>query len=148
MKEKTMRDVFNCTVKPMFKKQHAPQCKKCMFFAPWGSSQIDVHHIVPLADGGSNDEDNLIVLCHSCHEEWHAHCEDGKTTFSEWMSRTPSKLYAACVLMTDDDQRTEMLQKADTMWPFVREMRMVQQPTKDDACRRYVEENCGNWVDW
>ena len=29
----------------------------------------EVHHIVPLSLGGTNDTDNLISLCHSCHEK-------------------------------------------------------------------------------
>ena len=27
----------------------------------------EVHHILPFADGGTNDEDNLMALCKSCH---------------------------------------------------------------------------------
>ena len=27
----------------------------------------EVHHIVPLAEGGTHDEDNLMALCKSCH---------------------------------------------------------------------------------
>jgi hypothetical protein len=29
---------------------------------------VEVHHIVPQADGGSDDEDNAAPLCASCHE--------------------------------------------------------------------------------
>jgi len=39
----------------------------------------EVHHIKPLANGGTNDEDNLMSLCKSCHslitavtgDRWH-----------------------------------------------------------------------------
>lgn len=27
----------------------------------------DVHHIIPLAEGGGNDPSNLVLLCRSCH---------------------------------------------------------------------------------
>jgi len=27
----------------------------------------EIHHIVPLADGGTDREDNLMALCKSCH---------------------------------------------------------------------------------
>ena len=27
----------------------------------------EVHHIIPLADGGTHDEDNLMSLCKPCH---------------------------------------------------------------------------------
>lgn len=30
-----------------------------------------VHHVKPLADGGTNDESNLMSLCTSCHEKIH-----------------------------------------------------------------------------
>ncbi len=31
------------------------------------SKWIEVHHIVPIAKGGSNTLSNLILLCHDCH---------------------------------------------------------------------------------
>jgi 5-methylcytosine-specific restriction protein A len=38
-----------------------PACYRC------GMQATDVHHIVPLASGGTHDEGNLQSLCHSCH---------------------------------------------------------------------------------
>ncbi|MDD4019208.1 MAG: HNH endonuclease signature motif containing protein [Kiritimatiellae bacterium] len=29
----------------------------------------EVHHIIPLRDGGTNDINNLMALCRSCHSE-------------------------------------------------------------------------------
>ena len=29
----------------------------------------EVHHILPLADGGTHDDDNLMALCESCHSK-------------------------------------------------------------------------------
>ena len=31
----------------------------------------EVHHIIPLAEGGTHDESNLMSLCRSCHEKIH-----------------------------------------------------------------------------
>ena len=31
-----------------------------------------VHHVLPLSEGGSNDEGNLMSLCKSCHSRIHA----------------------------------------------------------------------------
>jgi 5-methylcytosine-specific restriction protein A len=33
---------------------------------------VDVHHKIPLAQGGTDDEGNLAVYCHSCHSEYEA----------------------------------------------------------------------------
>jgi hypothetical protein len=32
---------------------------------------VDVHHIVPTSSGGTDDPDNLVVFCPSCHREAH-----------------------------------------------------------------------------
>lgn len=31
-----------------------------------------VHHIRPLREGGTNDEENLMALCNACHSRLHA----------------------------------------------------------------------------
>jgi hypothetical protein len=38
-------------------------CQKC-----GSETNLEVHHIIPLCDGGNNDMDNLITLCHQCHK--------------------------------------------------------------------------------
>ncbi len=35
----------------------------------WQRASRDVHHIVPIKDGGSNEITNLITLCPNCHRE-------------------------------------------------------------------------------
>jgi 5-methylcytosine-specific restriction endonuclease McrA len=32
---------------------------------------LEVHHIVPRAEGGSNDLANLVTLCTACHDTTH-----------------------------------------------------------------------------
>jgi 5-methylcytosine-specific restriction protein A len=55
-----------------------PLCERCakdMKITP----AEEVHHIKPLSNGGTNDEDNLMSLCKSCHslisaesgDRWH-----------------------------------------------------------------------------
>ena len=34
-------------------------------------SKIQIHHILPLSNGGKNNQNNLLLLCKSCHEEIH-----------------------------------------------------------------------------
>ncbi len=43
------------------------ECLRCGFAVP----AEHVHHIIPLADGGTNDESNLMSLCKSCHSRIH-----------------------------------------------------------------------------
>ena len=37
-----------------------------------GDTQLHVHHIKPVAEGGSDDLENLETLCSSCHRSRHA----------------------------------------------------------------------------
>ncbi len=34
-------------------------------------SKLEVHHIIYRSNGGSDEEDNLITLCHNCHSDLH-----------------------------------------------------------------------------
>jgi 5-methylcytosine-specific restriction protein A len=47
-----------------------PLCERCLLEGRYVPVE-EVHHIVPLSEGGSNDESNLMSLCHSCHEKMH-----------------------------------------------------------------------------
>jgi hypothetical protein len=44
------------------------RCCICRRFRP---TKLQVHHIVERSEGGSDDEDNLIVTCFSCHSDVH-----------------------------------------------------------------------------
>jgi len=35
------------------------------------TSDLEVHHIVPRSEGGTNDPDNLVTLCAICHSDSH-----------------------------------------------------------------------------
>lgn len=43
-----------------------PLCEQCQLKGRY-TPATEVHHIKPLADGGTNDEKNLMALCKSCH---------------------------------------------------------------------------------
>ena len=47
-----------------------PLCEMCL---KEGKSTLveEVHHIVPLSEGGNHEENNLMSLCKSCHEKIH-----------------------------------------------------------------------------
>lgn len=142
-----LREEFNSRVKPHFRKTHTPQCVKCMAFSPWGKGKMEVHHIKTLLDGGTNDSDNLVVLCNDCHEEYHKYFE-GKD-FDEWRRTIPMWVYSAVVLtMEDKAVRNEALSKLEDLWPLIKEKRMVTTPWETPELKKYVNENCKDWIDW
>ncbi|MCC8073684.1 MAG: HNH endonuclease [Clostridiales bacterium] len=48
-----------------------PLCERCAENGRYVKVE-EVHHIKPLADGGTNEESNLMSLCRKCHAEIHA----------------------------------------------------------------------------
>jgi len=48
-----------------------PLCFECMRTGVLEPA-TEVHHIVPLRDGGSSDYSNLMALCKSCHSKYTA----------------------------------------------------------------------------
>ena len=35
------------------------------------TNELQVHHIVPVSDGGDDELSNLVLLCHNCHTSLH-----------------------------------------------------------------------------
>ena len=52
-------------IRARFLLQH-PLCEQCSLENRLTPAQ-EVHHVVPLANGGTHDENNLLALCKSCH---------------------------------------------------------------------------------
>ena len=50
---------------------HGTKCRIC------GLSPVVYHHLIPLCDGGKNEEGNIIPLCKCCHKKVHG-CIDRK----------------------------------------------------------------------
>lgn len=46
--------------------KYGSNCSSCT-----STSNLQVHHKIPLSVGGTNDLDNLMILCESCHEKLH-----------------------------------------------------------------------------
>jgi predicted HTH transcriptional regulator len=47
-------------------------CQKCgAEGGPKGNAKLEVHHITPVAKGGSDDLENLKTLCSDCHDSRH-----------------------------------------------------------------------------
>lgn len=104
---------------------------------------MEVHHKVMIVDGGTNDPENLVVLCKNCHDEYHAHSES--EPFDSWRQKPPLWAYAAMGMFVDKSMRDEALTSLDELWPYIADKRMTSQP---DQYKQYVKENSSNWVDW
>ena len=52
------------------------QCAVCGWHLPTSIHHhqrgCEFHHIIPVCEGGSNEEGNLVLLCPNCHKEAHA----------------------------------------------------------------------------
>lgn len=47
-------------------KQASPHIKQCAFCG--SQNNLEEHHMIPLYLGGTNDDRNLVFLCHDCHK--------------------------------------------------------------------------------
>ena len=68
-------------IRARYVKQH-PFCEMCLQKGKIVPVE-QVHHKIPLAEGGTHDTDNLISLCQSCHSRIHAERGD------RWHNKTP-----------------------------------------------------------
>ena len=55
--------------------QEHPLCELCLRDGRLTPAE-EVHHKVPLSEGGTHARDNLVALCKSCHARIHAQCGD------------------------------------------------------------------------
>lgn len=53
------------TIRDLYISKH-PLCENCLKAGRYVPAE-EVHHIQPLDSGGSNDDENLMSLCKSCH---------------------------------------------------------------------------------
>lgn len=66
------------------------ECELCKTEAPFrkfdGQPYLEVHHVRPLANGGSDTLSNTVALCPNCHRELH-HGSEAKDRISELYER-------------------------------------------------------------
>jgi hypothetical protein len=58
-------------------------CRNC---GEGGASNVHVHHVVPLAQGGNDTASNAVTLCERCHERAHGRSEGEMADHSEMIS--------------------------------------------------------------
>ncbi|KAB2328987.1 HNH endonuclease [Cytobacillus depressus] len=54
------------SIRNKYFKDKPKMCSRC-----FSSKIIHLHHKKAIADGGTNDNENLVPLCKGCHDEWH-----------------------------------------------------------------------------
>ena len=62
-------------IRDRYVSQH-PLCEQCLEHGILRPVK-EVHHKIPLAEGGTHEENNLIFLCKECHSRIHAKRGDG-----------------------------------------------------------------------
>lgn len=64
-----MKTIYDCSSRTRLKilKRLKLHCFEC----DWHKAHTDIHHIVPISKGGTNDHSNLTSLCPSCHRLAH-----------------------------------------------------------------------------
>ena len=53
-------------IKPWLICERGNYCQTC-----WEVKPLIAHHVKPLAIGGGDDEDNIILVCRMCHDQIH-----------------------------------------------------------------------------
>lgn len=73
--------------------------------------RIQVHHIIPMEEDGSDDIDNAITLCPNCHDEVHSYAP-GRTT----------RKYSVSELKLQRQETIERAKEASEYYPSLRQM--------------------------
>lgn len=79
-------------VKAWVLQESAGICEGCQspapFILPNGQPFLEVHHVVPLAEGGADVVENTVALCPNCHRRCHLSA-DRETFTADMYSRIP-----------------------------------------------------------
>jgi 5-methylcytosine-specific restriction endonuclease McrA len=69
IKNGTFRHGVNAELREYIKNRDEHRCRKCK--TQGINVNLQVHHIVPVSDGGDDGKANLILLCSACHTKVH-----------------------------------------------------------------------------
>jgi 5-methylcytosine-specific restriction endonuclease McrA len=65
----TFRHGVNAELRETIKQRDEFTCRLCL--NKLDSFNLQVHHIVPVSNGGNDDLNNLVLLCNGCHTKLH-----------------------------------------------------------------------------
>ena len=60
----------------------------------WDKASCDIHHIIPISEGGGDEHTNLTCVCPNCHREIHAGVKTPKMTLEEQYGDSWKEYYA------------------------------------------------------
>lgn len=63
----THRRGIDGSIKTIILERDGNQCVLCLK----QDDHLQIHHIVPVSNGGKDDFDNLVCVCHNCHVDIH-----------------------------------------------------------------------------
>ena len=93
---KTKRTQFNPVIGEYVRMRSHGKCEFCGCKAPFeykGKPYLELHHIVPLMEGGKDSADNIIAVCPNCHVRIHRlGLEKDKETLKRNMKENEEKL--------------------------------------------------------
>ncbi len=81
-------------------------CNRCCCIChKFKGPDLELHHIVPVAEGGSDDEENGIPLCYECHSAVHAYKKNpiGKSYSASELKRHKEKWFRGCNTFTFEE---------------------------------------------
>ena len=88
MTKEELRTEFNrVSFRQALVSYHGNRCVNC-----GSDDRVQFHHIVPLADGGTNCITNIVPLCWYCHQKAHGSVNIRKRYQAEKGGRKPKKL--------------------------------------------------------
>lgn len=68
-------------------KKRQPFCRRCLC-----RTNLIRHHVWALADGGPDEIEDVDVLCHPCHREWHDLAENLSIPYDRFVLTVPAHL--------------------------------------------------------
>jgi len=113
---------FSEKIKLEVKQRAAFKCCRCQNIG------IDVHHIIQVRDGGSDEISNAAPLCQNCHDQFGANPEKRKeiTQMRDWWYGTCEKLYSNKLvdeaILKKIDDKLESIQQSQSGMPELKEM--------------------------
>jgi formate-dependent nitrite reductase cytochrome c552 subunit len=87
------------------RKRDNNRCVKCKC-----KDELHIHHIVAQSDGGTDEVDNLTLLCNSCHRELHFLEETVALDFEQWRQMPPVGALYIAMCMIDWPNEYRLLQ--------------------------------------